>query len=88
VLSKKIHEATLHDWHPIERSEVDGFIESDIEVVTYDMATSDLHQEPVTTFEQENFEIVDGIVKTELVEGRVVKVWKDTMLMEDCAYRG
>jgi hypothetical protein len=88
VLSKEIHEATLHDWHPIEPSEGDGYIESDIEVVTDDMAASDLRQEPLTSFEQENFEIVDGIVETELVDGRMVKVWKDTMLMEDCGFQG
>jgi hypothetical protein len=87
VLSKKIHEANLHDWHQIERSEGDGSIESDIEVVTHDMAASDLRQEPVTTCEQENFELVDGIVETELVDGHVVKEWKDTMLMEDCGHQ-
>jgi len=78
VLGKKIHDATLHDWHPIEPSEGDGYIESDIEVVTHDM---------VASFEQENFEIVDGVVETELVDGRIVKVWKDTMLMEDCGFQ-
>lgn len=86
VISKKIHEATLQDWHPVDRSEGEGYIESDIEIVTHDMATSDLHQEPVTSFELETFEIVDGVVEPELVDGRVVKVWKDTMLMEDCGY--
>jgi hypothetical protein len=86
VISKKIHEATLQDWHQIDRSEAEGYIESDIEVVTHDMATSDLYQEPVTTFEQETFEIVDGVVEIEMVDGRVAKVWKDIMLMEDCGY--
>lgn len=88
ILSKKIHEATLHDWHPIDRSEGEGFIEEDIEVVTHDMAANDLHQEPVIDFEQETFEIVDGAVETELVDGRVVRVWNDIMLMEDCGHDG
>jgi len=48
------------------------------------MAAKDLYQEPVVNFEQETFEIVDGFVETELVDGMVVKVWNDTMLMEDC----
>lgn len=88
ILSKQIHEATLHDWHPIDLAEGQGFIEEDIEVVTLDMATNDLHQEPVMNFEQENFEIIDGAVETALVDGRVVRVWKDIMLMEDCGDGG
>jgi hypothetical protein len=86
VLTKKIHEASLHDWVGIERGEGDGNIEANVEIITHDMAVSDLQQEPATTVEQENFEIVDGIVEMQLVEGRVVNVWKDTMLMEDCGY--
>jgi hypothetical protein len=85
VLSKKMHEASLQDWHPIDHSEGVGYIE-DIEVVTHDMAANDLHQESLTDVEQETFEIVDGYLETELVDGRLVKVWKDIMLLEDCGY--
>jgi hypothetical protein len=74
------------DWHRIDHSEGVGYIEEEIEAVTHDMAANDLHQEPLTNFEQETFEIVDGCVETELVDGRLVKVWKDIMLLEDCGY--
>ena len=87
---KEIHQASLHDWHMIDRSEGDGYVDADLEFVANDLAACSLHlEESVTSFDREPFEIVDGVVESELVDGRVVKAWKDMMLMEeDCGLQG
>lgn len=85
--SREIHEATLHEWDEIDRSEGEGFIEAGLEVITHDMALCDLHEEPVTAFEQEKFEIVDGHVEMTLMEGLIVKTWVDNAECQNGGYR-
>jgi hypothetical protein len=74
---REIHETTLHEWEVIERGEANSFLEAESEVLTHDMARFDLHQEPVTNFEQEQLELLDCHVEMEPIQGQVVKTWKN-----------